>query len=116
MKNKYISFYFILVLSILIISKESPSKIGINETMLGYLNPNSYVYYELTIENDNELINLLDNDSLIESELVREVPQGGLFYDYYPFSINAFRQQVFSVYFFKQKRLTAPANSGYYFG
>ena len=52
MKNKYISFYFLLVLSILIISKVSPTKIGINETMLGYLNPNSYVYYELSIEND----------------------------------------------------------------
>ncbi len=43
--------------------------------------------YELTIANDNELINLLDNDSLIESELEREVPQGGLFYDYYPFNV-----------------------------
>ena len=52
MLNKFIPFYFLLILSILTISKESPTKIGLNETMLGYLHPKCYAYYELSIEND----------------------------------------------------------------
>ena len=55
MSNKFFQIYFIIIFSVLNLSNSSLTKLSLNQTVLGYLHPQTYAYYELSIkEEDSE--------------------------------------------------------------